>query len=112
MTTTHNIVAKLWNLCHLLRDDGITYHQYVTELTYLLFLKMAEETGTEAQLPENWRWSDLTARDGVTQLTFYREMLIHLGAEAGFDPGGEAAAVEDRGSHQDSPPPVSTIIRS
>ena len=37
---------------------------------------------------------------------------LHLGAEAGFDPGGEAAAVEDRGSHQDSPPPVSTIIRS
>ena len=82
-TTTSNIVAKLWNLCHLLRDDGITYHQYVTELTYLLFLKMAEETGTEAQLPEGWRWSDLTARDGVAQLTFYRELLIHLGAEAG-----------------------------
>ena len=34
------IVAKLWNLCNVLRDDGITYHQYVTELTYILFLKM------------------------------------------------------------------------
>ena len=33
------IVAKLWNLCNVLRDDGITYHQYVTELTYILFLK-------------------------------------------------------------------------
>jgi type I restriction enzyme M protein len=50
--TTHDIVGKLWNLCNILKDDGVTYHQYVTELTYLLFLKMAEETGTEHhQLP-------------------------------------------------------------
>jgi type I restriction enzyme M protein len=48
---THDIVAKLWNLCNVLKDDGVTYHQYVTELTYLLFLKMAKETGTEDQLP-------------------------------------------------------------
>lgn len=40
--TTQEIVSKLWNLCNVLRDDGITYHQYVTELTYILFLKMAE----------------------------------------------------------------------
>ena len=45
--TTQEIVGKLWNLCNVLRDDGITYHQYVTELTYILFLKMAKETGTE-----------------------------------------------------------------
>ena len=41
------IVSKLWNLCNVLRDDGITYHQYVTELTYILFLKMAKETSVE-----------------------------------------------------------------
>ncbi len=52
MTTTQDIVARLWNLCHVLRDDGITYHEYVTELTFLLFLKMAKETGTEEQLPD------------------------------------------------------------
>lgn len=46
------IVAKLWNLCDVLRDDGITYHQYVTELTYILFLKMAKETGAEKDIPE------------------------------------------------------------
>ena len=40
-TVTHDIVAKLWNLCNVLKDDGVTYHQYVIELTYLLFLKMA-----------------------------------------------------------------------
>jgi type I restriction enzyme M protein len=44
-TSTHDIVAKLWNLCNVLKDDGVTYHQYVSELTYLLFLKMAQETG-------------------------------------------------------------------
>ena len=47
MTTTHDIVAKLWNMCNVLKDDGVTYHQYVTELTYLLFLKMADEQGID-----------------------------------------------------------------
>jgi len=80
MTSTQDIVAKLWNLCHVLRDDGITYHQYVTELTYLLFLKMAKETGTETQLPEGHRWSDIEKKDGVELLNFYRTLLIHLGS--------------------------------
>ena len=48
---THDIVGKLWNLCNVLKDDGVTYHQYVTELTYLLFLKMAKETGQEQGIP-------------------------------------------------------------
>ena len=47
MTSTTDIVAKLWSLCHVLRDDGVTYNEYVTELTFLLFLKMLEETGKE-----------------------------------------------------------------
>src|SRR5579883_34138 len=82
MTATTDIVQKLWNLCHVLRDDGITYLQYVTELTYLLFLKMMQETEQEAQLPENYRWKDLVSRDGVEELTFYRALLLHLGSEA------------------------------
>jgi len=80
-TTTLDIVQRLWSLCHVLRDDGITYHQYVTELTYLLFLKMAKETKTEGQLPRGHRWSDLEAKDGTEQLQFYRELLVHLGSE-------------------------------
>lgn len=48
--STQDIVQKLWNLCNVLRDDGITYHQYVTELTYILFLKMLDETGEENTL--------------------------------------------------------------
>uniref|UniRef100_UPI00260477AB type I restriction-modification system subunit M n=1 Tax=Asticcacaulis sp. TaxID=1872648 RepID=UPI00260477AB len=84
--TTLDIVSKLWNLCNVLRDDGITYHQYVTELTYLLFLKMAEETGAEEgkhapNIPPGLRWADLKRQTGTEQLTFYRQMLIRLGAE-------------------------------
>lgn len=77
--STQDIVQKLWNLCNVLRDDGITYHQYVTELTYLLFLKMAKETEAEGQLPKGYRWSDIESKDGVEQLNFYRELLLHLG---------------------------------
>lgn len=80
MPNTQDIVQKLWNLCNILRDDGITYLQYVTELTYLLFLKMAKETGTEAQLPDGYRWNDIEKREGPELLEFYKHLLIHLGA--------------------------------
>ena len=79
--TTHDIVGKLWNLCNVLKDDGVTYHQYVTELTYLLFLKMAQETGTEDQLPVGYRWSDLEAKTAPERLEFYKILLIHLGGK-------------------------------
>jgi len=80
MSVTSDIVQKLWSLCHVLRDDGVTYLQYVTELTYLLFLKMAQETGAEEQLPEGYRWSELASQDGVDQLKFYRALLLMLGS--------------------------------
>lgn len=77
--TTQEIVSKLWNLCNVLRDDGITYHQYVTELTYILFLKMAKETDTESQIPETCRWDKLTAKSGIELKNFYKKLLNHLG---------------------------------
>ena len=77
---THDIVGKLWNLCNVLKDDGVTYHQYVTELTYLLFLKMAKETDTEDQLPKGYRWSDLEKLAAPDRLEFYKILLIHLGS--------------------------------
>ena len=77
--TTQEIVAKLWNLCNVLRDDGITYHQYVTELTYILFLKMAKETGTENQIPADYRWDVLTSKSGIELKKYYKELLTHLG---------------------------------
>ena len=85
--STQDIVAKLWNLCNVLRDDGVTYHQYVTELTYLLFLKMAEETDTETdrktgkeRIPAGCRWADLKHYNDADRLEEYKKQLIHLGS--------------------------------
>ena len=76
---TRDIVAKLWRLCDILRDDGITYHESVTELTYLLFLKMLEKTGRGDRLPDGYHWKDLVRREGNDQLVFYRRLLLDLG---------------------------------
>lgn len=77
------IVAKLWNLCNVLRDDGITYQQYVTELTYILFLKMAKETGAETGIPEQYRWDTLADKDGVELKDHYQNLLRALGTSTG-----------------------------
>jgi type I restriction enzyme M protein len=79
MTTTTDIVAKLWSLCHVLRDDGVTYNEYVTELTFLLFLKMLEETKKEERLPKAYRWRELAKREGLGQLDYYKRLLLDLG---------------------------------
>ena len=79
--TNNEIVAKLWNLCNVLRDDGITYHQYVTELTYILFLKMAKETGSEAGIPEGYRWDVLRIKEGIELKKYYEDLLRELGEE-------------------------------
>jgi type I restriction enzyme M protein len=80
--TTKDIVAKLWNLCHVLRDDGVSYQDYVTELTFLLFLKMMQETGREDRIPVAYRWGELAKREGIDQLDHYRRALIELGKAA------------------------------
>lgn len=77
--TVTDIVAKLWNLCNALKDDGVTFHQYVTELTFLLFLKMAKETETEDQLPDGYRWDDLQTQSEAKCLAFYQNLLAYLG---------------------------------
>ena len=76
---TFDIVARLWNLCHVLRDDGVTYQDYVTELTFLLFLKMMQETEREDRIPAEFRWSAIARREGVDQLDHYRRALLELG---------------------------------
>ena len=80
--STQDIVQKLWNLCNVLRDDGITYHQYVTELTYILFLKMADETGADKDIPEAYRWNSLTSRSGIDLKKHYYTLLSKLGEES------------------------------
>lgn len=78
---TQEIVQKLWNLCNVLRDDGITYHQYVTEMTYILFLKMMKETEQEKNIPEEYRWDKLVEKEGVELMRFYRQLLLDLGTQ-------------------------------
>ncbi|MFZ4214583.1 N-6 DNA methylase [Pantoea endophytica] len=75
-----SIIQKIWSLCNILRGDGITYYQYVSELSYLLFLKIAQENGSEKLIPKGYRWSDLESHKEVGLLGFYQEMLTHLGA--------------------------------
>ncbi len=79
---THDIVAKLWNLCNVLKDDGVTYHQYVTELTYLLFLKMAgsgkDHIGKCEGEHADQRQRE--AKGAPDRLEFYKVTLIHLGS--------------------------------
>ncbi|WGL15810.1 N-6 DNA methylase [Microbulbifer bruguierae] len=81
--TNNDIVQKLWNLCDVLRDDGINYSDYVTELVLLLFIKMVHEN-TEAgtlekhPLPEGCRWTDLNRKSGINLLDDYKRILLAL----------------------------------
>lgn len=82
--TNSDIVQKLWNLCDVLRDDGINYSDYVTELVLLLFIKMEYEQAQsgnqfEHKLPAGARWPDLTDKSGLNLLNHYRQMLLDLG---------------------------------
>ncbi|WP_122869037.1 N-6 DNA methylase [Pseudomonas viridiflava] len=78
----HNVVQKIWSLCNILRGDGITYYQYIAELSYLLFLKIAHENGSEELIPKGFRWADLDTHGEEGLLGYYQEMLTHLGATA------------------------------
>jgi type I restriction enzyme M protein len=89
MNPSQDLVNRLWRLCALLRKDGVTYQQYVTELTYLLFLKMASEKTVvspngsaaklEARLPAIYRWGALKAASDADILQIYRQLLTALG---------------------------------
>ncbi|MFN3717372.1 MAG: N-6 DNA methylase [Rhizobium rhizophilum] len=83
--SSSDIVQKLWSLSSVLRDDGMVYHQYMSELTYILFLKIAQETGAEQSLPEGYRWGDLVSAPEGAKLSYYRKMLTHLGEDAPND---------------------------
>ena len=73
------IVQKLWNECNVLRDDGVSYQDYITELTYILFLKMSKEQGEENDIPEKYRWDNLVSKDGLELSNFYKQLLLDLG---------------------------------
>jgi type I restriction enzyme M protein len=88
-THTQYIVQKLWNYCNILRDDGMSYGDYVEQLTYLLFLKMAYERtqppySEPSRIPEGLGWETLLAKDGDELETHYRHILTELGKQPGM----------------------------
>lgn len=99
--TNNDIVQKLWNLCDVLRDDGINYSDYVTELVLLLFIKMVHEN-TEAgtlkthPLPEGCRWTDINAKSGINLLNDYKAILLALstGKRTEADPNEPGKTIE------------------
>jgi type I restriction enzyme M protein len=83
------IVQKLWNYCNILRDDGLSYGDYVEQLTYLLFLKMADERtkppfNQDAVIPREYAWPTLVAKDGDALEVQYRHTLESLGRKPGM----------------------------
>jgi type I restriction enzyme M protein len=82
------IVQKFWNYCNILRDDGLSYGDYVEQLTYLLFLKMAHEQtqpplNRASVVPEDYNWPSLLELDGDALETHYRKTLENLGKQGG-----------------------------
>jgi type I restriction enzyme M protein len=74
------LVRRLWALCGVLRDDGVTYHEYLGELTPPLVLKLADELSLDKKLPHKLRWSALTAHPKAGMLAGYQAALEQLGA--------------------------------
>ena len=87
--TSASIVSKIWSLCHTLRDDGVSYGDYLEQLTYLLFLKMADEYdkpphNREIGVPEEYRWEKLAEKRGAELEQHYSIMLRELGQQKGI----------------------------
>lgn len=87
--SSNGLVQRLWNYCNVLRDDGLSYGDYLEQLTYLLFLKMADEQtrppfNRPAFIPQGLDWQSLLARDGDELEVHYRHLLSELGRRPGM----------------------------
>lgn len=81
--SAEEIANKLWRLCDILRDDGVTYHQYLNELTYILFLKLSEVKEFKEDIPKEYRWSKLVGtKDNKELFDLYRDMLANISTKA------------------------------
>ena len=88
MDTTNSIISKVWSFCNTLRDDGVSYGDYLEQLTYLLFLKMADEYSKPPYnrtllIPDKYNWESLTAKRGAELEIHYSTVLRELGTERG-----------------------------
>ena len=89
MSNPAALVQKLWNYCNILRDDGLSYGDYVEQLTFLLFLKMADEQSKPpfskpSPIPKGFSWPALLKLDGDDLETHYRHTLEELGKRSGM----------------------------
>jgi type I restriction enzyme M protein len=89
MSNPTALVQKLWNYCNILRDDGLSYGDYVEQLTFLLFLKMADEQSRPpfnkpSPIPQGKDWPALLAKDGDELEIHYRHTLEELGKRSGM----------------------------
>jgi type I restriction enzyme M protein len=89
MNTPNQLVQKLWNYCNILRDDGLSYGDYVEQLTFLLFLKMADEQSKPpfskpSPIPKGFGWAALLKLDGDDLEIHYRHTLEELGKRSGM----------------------------
>ena len=85
------IVNKVWNYAHVLRDDGVGYGDYVEQITFLIFLKMADERlstlgkgAGQYQVPDDYSWAKLVKLDGDALEVQYRHTLEELGKQGGM----------------------------
>ena len=90
MSNPQQLVQKLWNYCNILRDDGLSYGDYVEQLTFLLFLKMADEQAKPpfnkvlAPIPKGFGWDALLKLDGDDLEIHYCHTLEELGRQSGM----------------------------
>ncbi len=87
--STASIVSKVWSFCTTFRDDGVSYGDYLEQLTYLIFLKMADEYSKPPYsrnigIPEEYNWQRLKSKKGAELETHYLAVLRELGSKKGM----------------------------
>lgn len=86
---TSTITSKVWSLCNPLRDDGVSYGDYLEQLTYLIFLKMSDEYSKppykkETGIPAGFTWQDMNTLKGAELETQYKNTMEVLGEQGGL----------------------------
>ena len=95
------IVSKVWGMCNPLRDDGLSYGDYLEQLTYLIFLKMSDEYAKppykkESGIPAGYTWQDMNTLTGAALEEQYKDTLEKLGEQGGIQPDLAVAMPEDQ----------------
>src|SRR5699024_7565710 len=85
---TASIISKVWGMCGPLRDDGVSYGDYLEQLTYLIFLKMSggdakPPYNRQTGIPEGWNWADMSHLKGAELEEKYKSILETLGEQGG-----------------------------